>query len=75
MYKSESQSDNRKTLREKRLSNILFANSQELTEEGWKFARKSLELRTPLEAAVDINTTQNNMLSSSPLLFVEVTRI
>lgn len=51
---------------------ILFANEQELTKAGEEFAIKSLEWRTPLEAALDINFTQNNMNSSSPKLFVEV---
>tara|TARA_R110001606_G_scaffold372049_1_gene529045 strand:- start:34 stop:240 length:207 start_codon:yes stop_codon:yes gene_type:complete len=51
---------------------ILFANGQELTEVGRNFAITSLEERTPLEAALDINFTQNNMNSSSALLFVEV---
>ena len=51
---------------------ILFANGQELTKEGEEFALKSLEWRTPLEAAVDINFTQDNFNSSQGLLFVEV---
>ena len=74
MFIKESQRDNRETLREKRLANILFANGQELTEAGWAFARKSLEHRTPLDAAVDINFFQNNgcARSGDQLLFVEV---
>ena len=51
---------------------ILFANGQELTEAGTEFALDSLDTRTPLDAAVDITDTQNNMSSDSPLLFVEV---
>lgn len=74
MFIKESQRDNRETLREKRLANILFANGQEMTEAGWAFARKSLETRTPLEAAVDINYFHNNGAARSQgnLLMVEV---
>ena len=62
----------RETKRWLKLVAILFANGQELTKEGEEFALKSLEWRTPLEAAVDINFTQNNFNSSQGLLFVEV---
>ena len=62
----------RETKRYLKLIAILFANGQELTKEGEEFALKSLEWRTPLEAAVDINFTQNNFNSSQSLLFVEV---
>jgi|TARA_R110001599_G_scaffold75482_3_gene207149 hypothetical protein len=62
----------RETKRYLKLIAILFANGQELTKEGEEFALKSLEWRTPLEAAVDINFTQNNFNSSQGLLFVEV---
>jgi len=51
---------------------ILFANEVELTAKGEIFAAHSLETRTPLEAALDITQHQNNMNSSSPLLFIEV---
>ena len=51
---------------------ILFANGQEMTEKGEEFALKSLEWKTPLEVAADINSTQNNFNSSQGLLFVEV---
>ena len=51
---------------------ILFANGQELTKKGEEFALKSLEWKTPLEVAADINSTQNNFNSSQGLLFVEV---
>tara|TARA_B100000780_G_C20783420_1_gene311120 strand:- start:189 stop:449 length:261 start_codon:yes stop_codon:yes gene_type:complete len=52
---------------------ILFANGTELTEAGVEFALASLdEERTPLDAAVDITDTQNNMCPHSPLLFVEI---
>jgi hypothetical protein len=62
----------RETKRYLKLIAILFANGQELTKEGEEFALKSLEWRTPLEAAVDINFTQDNFNSSQGLLFVEV---
>tara|TARA_R110002110_G_scaffold310240_3_gene523677 strand:+ start:719 stop:964 length:246 start_codon:yes stop_codon:yes gene_type:complete len=62
----------RETKRYLKLIAILFANGQELTKKGEEFALKSLEWRTPLEAAVDINFTQNNFNSSQGLLFVEV---
>ena len=62
----------RETKRWLKLVAILFANGQELTKEGEEFALKSLEWRTPLEAAVDINFTQDNFNSSQGLLFVEV---
>ena len=51
---------------------ILFANRQELTKTGEAYAFKSLEEHTPLEAALDINLTQNNMKSRPALLFVEL---
>tara|TARA_R110000772_G_scaffold178227_1_gene289638 strand:+ start:190 stop:423 length:234 start_codon:yes stop_codon:yes gene_type:complete len=51
---------------------ILYANGQELTKEGEAFAINSLEERTPLEAAVDINFSQNNSWSNAPKLFVEL---
>ena len=51
---------------------ILFANGQEMTKKGEEFALKSLEWKTPLEVAADINSTQNNFNSSQGLLFVEV---
>ena len=51
---------------------ILFANGQELTARGERFAIDSLEERTPLDAAVDINEYQNNISPSSTKLFVEV---
>tara|TARA_R110002073_G_scaffold115055_1_gene252534 strand:+ start:648 stop:896 length:249 start_codon:yes stop_codon:yes gene_type:complete len=71
MFIAESSRDNKKTLREKRLSNILFANGQELTEAGWEYAKLRLKEMTVLEAAVDINKSQNNGWSGSTLLFVE----
>ena len=40
---------------------ILFANGQELTEVGINFAIASLEERTPLEAALDINSKQHEL--------------
>ena len=44
---------------------ILFANGQELTARGERFAIDSLEERTPLDAAVDIN---ENQISAIPVL-------
>ena len=62
----------REKKRWKKLIAILFAEGVELTHRGEIFAQHSLEIRTPLEAALDIVNKQNNMTSDSPLLFVEI---